>query len=124
MLSALNIVVKHPKKNNKGDSKNMKPTDPNLHKNKGQVDDLIRSVIQDYMMQHGQLKNEKSKNLQNLTGLISEYLSAFIVLGYDINGAPVNLIHAKNQMDADALSAAINRFIFNVASNPDSADEK
>ena len=102
----------------------MKPTDPNLHKNKGQVDDLIRSVIQDYMMQHGQLKNEKSKNLQNLTGLISEYLSAFIVLGYDINGAPVNLIHAKNQMDADALSAAINRFIFNVASNPDSADEK
>ena len=124
MLSALNIVVKHPKKNNKGDSKNMKPTDPNLHKNKGQVDDLIRSVIQDYMMQHGQLKNEKSKNLQNLTGLISEYLSAFIVLGYDINGAPVNLIHAKNQMDADALSAAINRFIFNVASTPDSADEK
>jgi hypothetical protein len=124
MLSALNIVVKHPKKNNKGDSKDMKPTDPNLHKNKGQVDDLIRSVIQDYMMQHGQLKNEKSKNLQNLTGLISEYLSAFIVLGYDINGAPVNLIHAKNQMDADALSAAINRFIFNVASNPDSADEK
>jgi hypothetical protein len=76
------------------------------------------------MMQHGQLKNEKSKNLQNLTGLISEYLSAFIVLGYDINGAPVNLIHAKNQMDADALSAAINRFIFNVASNPGSADEK
>jgi len=124
MLSALNIVVKHPKKNNKGDSKNMKPTDPNLHKNKGQVDDLIRSVIQDYMMQHGQLKNEKSKNLQNLTGLISEYLSAFIVLGYDINGAPVNLIHAKNQMDADALSAAINRFIFNVASNSGSADEK
>ena len=124
MLSALNIVVKHPKKNNKGDSKNMKPIDSNLHKNKGQVDDLIRSVIQDYMMQHGQLKNEKSKNLQNLTGLISEYLSAFIVLGYDINGAPVNLIHAKNQMDADALSAAINRFIFNVASTPDSADEK
>jgi len=124
MLSALNIVVKHPKKNNKGDSKNMKPTDSNLHKNKGQVDELIRSVIQDYMMQHGQLKNEKSKNLQNLTGLISEYLSAFIVLGYDINGAPVNLIHAKNQMDADALSAAINRFIFNVASNPGSADEK
>jgi len=124
MLSALNIVVKHPKKNNKGDSKNMKPTDPNLHKNKGQVDDLIRSVIQDYMVQHGQLKNEKSKNLQNLTGLISEYLSAFIVLGYDINGMPVNIIHAKNQMDADALSAAINRFIFNVASNPGSADEK
>ena len=116
--------MKHPKKNNKGDSKNMKPTDSNLHKNKGQVDELIRSVIQDYMMQHGQLKNEKSKNLQNLTGLISEYLSAFIVLGYDINGAPVNLIHAKNQMDADALSAAINRFIFNVASNPGSADEK
>lgn len=124
MLSALNIVVKHPKKNNKGDSKNMKPTDSNLHKNKGQVDDLIRSVIQDYMMQHGQLKNEKSKNLQNLTGLISEYLSAFIVLGYDINGMPVNIIHAKNQMDADALSAAINRFIFNVAGNPGSADEK
>ena len=124
MLSALNIIVDHPKKNNKKDSKNMKPIDPNLHKNKGQVEELLRSVMQDYMMQHGQLKSEKSKNLQNLTSLISEYLSAFVVLGYDINGAPVNLIHAKNQMDADALSAAINRFIFHVASNPDSIDEK
>jgi hypothetical protein len=102
----------------------MKPIDPNLHKNKGQVEELLRSVMQDYMMQHGQLKSEKSKNLQNLTSLISEYLSAFIVLGYDINGTPVNLIHAKNQMDADALSAAINRFIFHVASNPDGADDK
>jgi len=107
MLSALNIHVKHPKNPNNGD--NMKPTKIQ----KLQIEDLLKSVMQDYMMHHAHTKNEKLKNVQNLVSLVSEYLSAFVILGYDINGTPVNFIHAKNQMDADALSAAINRFIFN-----------
>jgi len=110
MLSALNINVKHPSKRN-SDGDNMKP-DNSKKIQKGQVEDLIRSVMNDYMMHHALSKSEKTKNIQNLANLISEYLSAFVVIGYDMNGAPVSFIHAKNQMDADALSAAINRFLF------------
>jgi hypothetical protein len=93
----------------------MKPT----RIQKLQIEDLLKSVVQDYMKHHAHIKTEKMKNIQNLVGLVSEYLSAFIILGYDVNGAPVNFIHAKNQMDADALSAAINKFIFNAINTSD-----
>ena len=58
-------------------------------------------------------------NMNALAALVSEYLSPFIILGYDIKGNPANIIHAKNQMDADALSAAVNRFILNSVKNDD-----
>lgn len=117
MLSALNINVKHPGKRNSGDG-DMKP-DNSKKLQKSQVEDLIRSVMSDYMMHHALTKTEKTKNVQNLANVISEYLSAFVVVGYDMNGAPLSFIHAKNQMDADALSAAINRFLFHAINQQD-----
>lgn len=111
--------MKRPNKRDKSNSDNMKNSNNNSQKiekmDKKQIDDLLRSALQDYMVQHSNVKVEKSKNMHNLATLVSEYLGAFLILGYDMNGAPVSCIHAKNQMDADALSAAINRFIFSAA---------
>jgi hypothetical protein len=117
--------VKRPNKRDKGNSDKMKNSNNPPHKlvkmDKKQIDELLRSALQDYMVQHSSVKVEKSKNMHNLATLVSEYLGAFLILGYDMNGAPISCIHAKNQMDADALSAAINRFILNAAEkhNPD-----
>jgi len=86
---------------------------------KNQVEDLIKSVMNDYIMHHALTKTEKNKNIQNLASIISEYLSAFLVIGYDMNGVPSTFIHAKNQMDSDALSAAINRFLAHVMQQND-----
>lgn len=85
--------------------------------NKKNIEDLLKSVMQDYVSRQRNVKIEKTKNVESLVSYISEYLSAFIIMGYDVNGDPVNILHAKNQMDADALTAALNRFIFNTASN-------
>jgi hypothetical protein len=79
---------------------------------KKNIEELLRSVMQQHLTQQSSIKIEKTKNIHNLVNLVSEYLSPFIILGYDIDGQPVNLIHSKSQMDADALSAAINRLIF------------
>lgn len=126
MLSALNIVVKQPpKRRNKGDGPgDMKNNNSSkIQKiDKKNIEDLLRSVMQDHLAQQSSVKIEKTKNLHNLVNLVSEYLSPFIVLGYDIAGQPVNIIHAKNQMDADALSAAINRLIFNVTKSDKSEE--
>jgi len=86
---------------------------------KKNIEDLLRTVMQEHLVQQSNIKIEKTKNLHNLVNLISEYLSPFIVLGYDISGRPVNLIHAKSQMDADALSASINRLLFNTNKQSD-----
>ena len=49
---------------------------------------------------------------------LEEFMKCFIVLGYDMNGNPINLVHANNQQDADSLSTAVNRF-FMQNNNPD-----
>ena len=86
---------------------------PLLNADKKDIEGLIRSAMQDYLVHQSNTKIEKAKNIDALITLVSEFLSAFIIIGYDVNRGPVNLIHAKNQMDADALSAAVNKFILN-----------
>lgn len=100
--------MKRPKKS-EGDG--MKS---DAHKNeKKNIEDMLKNVMKEHLSYQSQAKIENTKNMQNLQGIISEYLSPFILIGYDITGKPVNLIHAKSQMDADALSASLNRFLFN-----------
>lgn len=86
---------------------------------KKQIEELLRSAMQDYLKYQTSARTEKTKNINNLVNLISEYLGAFIIVGYDMTGMPVNLIHAKNQMDADALTTAFNKFIFSTLNSRD-----
>ena len=44
---------------------------------------------------------------------VQEFLSSFIIIGYDCAGEPVQMTCAKSQQDLDALAIAINRFIIN-----------
>lgn len=84
-----------------------------------EIEDLLKSAMQDYLAFQTSAKVERSKSVASLISIISEYLSPFIVIGYNVNGEPINAIHATNQKDADALSAAINRFIVNSISGED-----
>lgn len=116
MQRDLNIIVKNPKKS-KGDNMDNNKLPRTLKQDKKQVEDLIKSAMQDFLIRKSGLNLEKTKNLQNLVSLISEYLSAFVIIGYDVSGESVNLVHATNQMDADALSAAINKFLIHSTSS-------
>lgn len=106
------------KRNNpsdKGDGmkKDNNKINPMLRADKKNIEDLLKNVMQDYLVHESRTRVENVKNIENMISIISEYLSAFIIIGYDMKSNPVNLIHAKSQMDADALSAAINKFILN-----------
>lgn len=111
--------MKRPKRPNKDDGMDKDKVPRVLKGDKKQVEEFLRSAMQDFLVRKSGLNIEKTKNLQNLVTLASEYLSAFIIIGYDISGESVNLVHATNQMDADALSAAINKFIINSLNGPE-----
>lgn len=106
--------MKPPKKPNNSapDDMNNKPSKI-LKMDKKNIEELLRSVMQEHLNYQTSAKIENTKNMHKLINLISEYLSPFLILGYDVTGKPVNIIHAKSQMDADALGASINRFFFN-----------
>ena len=102
---------------------NNKPEKKIANIEKKEIQDLLNSVLKDHILQQSIAKNNRIKNIQSLVSIISEYLGSFFIIGYDISGQPVNLIHATNQKDADALSAAINRFIFQSIKGTDKSED-
>jgi len=84
---------------------------------KKQIEDMLKAGLQDFLVRKSGMNLEKAKNVNSLISHITEYLSAFIIIGYDVTGEPLNIVHATNQMDADALSAAINKFIMHSISS-------
>lgn len=49
------------------------------------------------------LKQYKVKDLEHLDTMVSEFLKTFMILGYDLNGEKVFVMHATNPHDKDAL---------------------
>ena len=105
--------MRRNKQRGNGDMDNNNKLPKIIKGDKKDIEDLLKSVMKDYLAQQSNVKIENTKNIHTLTSMVSEFLNAFIIIGYDFKGNPQNLIHAKNQMDADALTAALNKFLFN-----------
>jgi hypothetical protein len=67
-----------------------------------QVEDVIKQAFLRFY-DTAQLKQHKVKDLEHLDGVASEYLKAFMILGYDLNGEKAFIMHATNPHDRDAL---------------------
>ena len=110
-------MPKNKKDKNNEDPKKGEPIKkvPVISKNeKAVVEELLRNAFNEYSIKFEAKKMERAEAAQRVTAFISEFLSAFMIIGYDMQGNPMNIIHASNQMDADALSSALNKFIFNL----------
>lgn len=97
-------------KNNKDKSNMDKLSQPE----KAHIEELLKNAMQDYAVrQHKQIKDREAL-AETITSIVSEYLDTFMIIGYDTKGQPFNLINARSQMDLDAITTAINKFIFNI----------
>jgi len=67
-----------------------------------QVDEVIRQA---FMRFYDKTSVRAAQNLEikHLDNVISEYLENFILLGYDVIGQKVSVIHATSQYGKDAL---------------------
>ena len=59
-----------------------------------------------------ELRKERHVDLEALRGVLGEYLGCYLFIGYDLSHEPVVYVNAPDQMAADALSAALNRFFY------------
>ena len=81
------------------------------------MEGIIKSTLHEYLKNKINLKTERAADISHLDRIISEYMDCFIIIGYDMTNSQINFIHAKDQKDADALSAAINRFFYQSQNN-------
>lgn len=74
----------------------------------------IRDLIKDALKNNYEGKKKFNKHIQLENAILStlkEFLTNFIVVGYDLNGKPVILKSAKTQMEKDALSSLAIKYI-------------
>jgi hypothetical protein len=67
-----------------------------------QVEEVIKNAFFRFA-DAAQMKQHKVKDLEHLDSLASEFLKAFMILGYDLNGEKAFIMHATNPNDRDAL---------------------
>jgi hypothetical protein len=71
-----------------------------------QKDLQIENVIKEAFLRFydtASVKHSKVKDLEQLDHIAEEYLNSFMILGYDINGEKVSIMHAETPHDRDAL---------------------
>lgn len=67
-----------------------------------QVEEVIKNAFARFH-DAAVMKQYKVKDLEHLDTVASEFLKAFMILGYDLNGEKAFIMHATNPHDRDAL---------------------
>lgn len=73
------------------------------------IENLLKKIVE-----YGDYEEEIVKNplhIQTVCSAIEQYLSPFIVFGYDVNGDAVVLSNAQTQKDIDGLMISIGRYM-------------
>ena len=73
--------------------------------------DLIRAALESHLHEYAMKKKDQKRNLEQLTSIIEEFLSSFILLGYNYDGESVTLVSSSTQQQSDSLSTLLHKFI-------------
>ena len=75
---------------------------------------LVNSLIQDALSQQiaaNKDRKVKEEAAKAVIAVLSEFLSSYIIIGYDFDGTPIRVVCAKTGRDSDALAQALQRYI-------------
>lgn len=81
-----------------------------------QIEDLIKQAFLRFS-DNVSVKQSKVKDLEHLDNIAEEYLKTYMILGYDINGEKVSIMHANNPHDRDALVEHLRTTLLDILNN-------
>lgn len=79
--------------------------------------DLIRSALESHLVEYNKRKHAKKRNVDQITGMVEEYLGSFVLLGYNYEGEPVTIVSATTQQHSDSLSTLLQKFMIDATGN-------
>lgn len=80
-------------------------------KTKPEKYDMIKAALETHLIDYARKRHNQKRNTELLTSTIEEYLSSFVLLGYNYDGDPVTLVSASTQQQSDSLGTLIQKFI-------------
>lgn len=99
------------------------PKKKQTHKPSSFEQKLLNSLIEDALSQQvstNKARKVKEEAAQAVIAVLSEFLSSYIIIGYDFDGTPIRVVCAKTGRDSDALAQALQRYIMTSHFNNDS----
>jgi len=78
--------------------------------------ELVKAALESHLVEYASRRHTQKRNVEQLTKMIEEYASTFVLLGYNYDGEPVTIVSANTQQQSDSLSTLIQKFI--VKSSP------
>jgi hypothetical protein len=81
-----------------------------------QIDEVIKQA---FLRFHDSVsvRHHEAKDLEYLTSIISEYLNAYMVIGYDLSGEKIVIMNAKTSHDKDALIENLRTTLLSIIGN-------
>lgn len=81
-----------------------------------QIDEVIKQA---FLRFHDtvNIRHHEAKDLEYLTSIISEYLNAYMVIGYDLSGEKIVIMNAKTSHDKDALVENLRTTLLTIIGN-------
>ena len=80
--------------------------------------DHLELLIRNKIETHIKRKTYDEKSINELQSLLQEHLDCFIVVGYNFQGEPVNMLSVENQQQADSLGTSLHRLMMNLPRGP------
>lgn len=60
------------------------------------------------------------KNVKLMCSQVEEYMSSYIIIGYDLDGEPVNVTYSPDTRGYDALSTGLQKYVYDSLHQPPS----
>lgn len=113
------VTLNNYMSDSKEDSKSYSKTTKNNQKQQGeanstQLDPIIAKVIREALMIRlaNDSRNTQVDEINAMVATCQEFMSSFIILGYDMNHQPIQpVVYANNQQEADSLGAYLSKLI-------------
>ncbi len=80
--------------------------------------DHLEILIREKLDGHIKRKKYDEKAVHELQGMIQEFLDCYVVIGYNFQGEPVNILSVDNQQQADSLGTSLHRLMMSLPRGP------
>jgi hypothetical protein len=82
------------------------------------LEDMVRLAQLEYLKSvKSKVIKEKRREISALDDQIKEFMGPYILIGYDLNSQPVEIISAQNPAENDALLERFRRVMFKINQN-------
>ena len=94
------------------------PTVPMTQSEQAAIVDMIQLAKLEYMKTlKNNIINEKRKEIDALDMQIKEFMGPYMLIGYDLNNQPVEIVSAEDPASHDALLERFRRVMFKINNN-------